>query len=150
MGAYNFQPRFATAVVLGEKTQTIRGYRRHMDHPGDLLHLFTGQRTPSCQVLGRHPATAIEPVVIRPDGILVRERWLTSGETDLLAMRDGFPQGFGEMLDFWRGRLPFEGFAVHWRWSRGGVPHEVYELAREVRNAVYELAREVLTARAGA
>lgn len=136
MGAYNFKPRFATAVVLGEKTHTIRAYRRHMDTPGGCLHLFTGMRTTQCQLLGRHPAAKQSSnVVIQPDGILVGERWLTYGETDALAVRDGFPRGFGEMLDFWRGRLPFTGFMAHWRWSRAGVPDRMYEMALDVRRA---------------
>jgi hypothetical protein len=135
MGAYNFKPRFATAVVLGEKTHTIRAYRRHMDVPGDCLHLFTGMRTMQCQRLGRHPAAAVDDVVIRPDGILIEGRWLTDGETDALAVRDGFPSGFGEMLEFWRGRLPFTGFMAHWRWARAGVPDRMYEMALDVRRA---------------
>lgn len=135
MGAYNFKRRFATAVVLGEKTHTIRAYRRHMDTPGDGLHLFTGMRTTQCQLLGRHPAAAVDDVLLRPDGILIEGRWLTDGEVEALAVQDGFPTGFGEMLDFWSGRLPFTGFIAHWRWSRTGVPDGLYEIALDVRRA---------------
>ena len=38
-------------------------------------------------------------------------------EKVLLAWRDGFrgPEPFREMMKFWRGRLPFKGKIIHWK-----------------------------------
>jgi hypothetical protein len=44
---------------------------------------------------------------------------LTPEEVELFAIRDGFA-GFAEMMAFWRGRLPFVGYIIHWRPSAAG------------------------------
>lgn len=52
MVAYNFHRRFEAPVVTLTKTGTIRdrGRRRHA-RPGELLQLYTGQRTRYCRLI---------------------------------------------------------------------------------------------------
>lgn len=61
MPSLNFKKQFAPMIKEGlkpenERTgrikrQTIRAYRKdgRNPHPGDVLHLFTGMRTKSCE-----------------------------------------------------------------------------------------------------
>jgi hypothetical protein len=39
---------------------------------------------------------------------------LDGDEVEQLAQRDGFASYHG-MMQFWEGRLPFEGHIIHWR-----------------------------------
>jgi hypothetical protein len=52
MGLYNFQARFAPAILSGSKRQTIRARRVREDKPGDTLYLYTGLRQPGAKKLG--------------------------------------------------------------------------------------------------
>jgi hypothetical protein len=138
VGLYNFQKRFVPFILSGEKTHTIRATRAHPDKPGNTLHLYTGlrQRGPIIQKLAsgevvrekmakllmRVPCVKVEEIEIR-DGafgdenhasVIIDGVTLDRGERETLARRDGFPN-FEEMIQFWRGRLPFRGQIIHWR-----------------------------------
>jgi hypothetical protein len=52
MPTLNFQTRFAELVKNGTKRQTIRKVGKRFVCPGDILYLYTGQRTKECQRLG--------------------------------------------------------------------------------------------------
>jgi hypothetical protein len=138
MGLYNFQPRFVSKILAGEKTHTIRSVRAHPDKPGNILHLYTGlrQRGPIIQKLAsgqvvlqkmarllmRAPCVKLEGIEIDACGhecncdpfVAIDGIELTASEREQLAVRDGFAD-FDEMLNFWAGRLPFRGHIIHWR-----------------------------------
>jgi uncharacterized protein YqfB (UPF0267 family) len=115
MGIYNFQPRFVPAILAGRKTHTIRAVRRHPDKPGNVLHLYTGLRHKGAKLLMRVKCVAVEPIEISEAGIRINGDGLSLHECELLAKRDGFDDGFSQMLEFWGGRLPFLGQIIHWR-----------------------------------
>jgi hypothetical protein len=125
MGLYNFQPRFVPKILSGEKTHTIRSIRRFPDQPGDLMHLYTGLRHKGARRLMCVPCVKVEEIEIK-DGIFFDEKHasvtidgvnLDRSECELLARRDGF-DSFEQMIQFWRGRLPFRGHIIHWRFER--------------------------------
>lgn len=124
MGLYNFQPRFVPFILSGEKTHTIRATRANPDKPGNTLHLYTGLRHKGAKLLMRTPCVKVEEIEIQ-DGIFFDENHasvtidgikLDRSEREALAVRDGFPN-FEEMIQFWRGRLPFKGQIIHWRFT---------------------------------
>jgi hypothetical protein len=60
--------------------------------------------------------TRVEEIVITPGGMIrVDGAWLEDDEREELARADGFPD-FQTMLEFWKGRLPFRGHIIHWRY----------------------------------
>lgn len=115
MGLYNFKARFAPRILDGSKTHTIRPMRAFADKPGNTLHLYTGLRTKSAQLLMRVECVKIEKIEIgelydvQIDGL-----YLAEDEREAFARRDGF-ENFDDMMNFWEGRLPFEGQIVHWK-----------------------------------
>lgn len=117
MGLYNFQKRFVPFILAGEKTHTIRAHRAHPDRPGNTVHLYSGLRTKKAKLLGRFKCVKIEEIRIAEDGhVHIDDNWLDTEERQALARRDGF-EHFEAMLDFWKGRLPFEGHIIHWKQS---------------------------------
>ena len=123
MGLYNFQARFVPFILDGRKTHTIRAVRAHPDKPGNTLHLYTGLRTKKAKLLMRVPCVNVEDILIDRFGlkanrgrvvIRIDDAELDRTEMNALARRDGFAN-LGEMMDFWRGRLPFRGQIIHWR-----------------------------------
>lgn len=123
MPAFNFMQRFVKKVESGEKTHTIRAMRKRRIRQGDMLHLYTGMRQKGCRLLMRVPCTRVEQIEINAktsamvsiDGVP-----LDLDEREALAKRDGF-SGWDEMLEFWEGRLPFEGQIIHWRFASEGI-----------------------------
>ena len=133
MGLYNFQKRFVPLVLDGRKTHTIRAIRKNPDKPGNTLHLFTGLRTKKAKLLMRVPCVKVETIRIQDfapgqdAGIWVDGIELSKDEREQLAVRDGFKPtpikggaqftAWFNMLEFWDGRLPFEGHIIHWRYD---------------------------------
>ena len=114
MGLYNFQPRFVSPILAGEKTHTIRAYRQHADKVGNTMHLYTGLRHPGAQLLMRVPCVKVETIAIAVNhAIWIDGMLLIGDECCQLARRDGF-DSFGDMMAFWDGRLPFQGAIFHW------------------------------------
>ena len=122
MGLYNFKARFAPRILDGSKTHTIRPLRVHEDRPGNILHLYTGLRTKSTQLLMRVPCVKVESIEIDACGhecmcdatITIEGVQLSPSECDQFAQRDGF-DSFEHMMEFWSGRVPFRGHIIHWR-----------------------------------
>ena len=124
MVAINFQPRFADDVAFGVKRQTIR--RKARCQPGDLLQLYTGQRTASCRKLADAMCTRVRPIRICFEEMFIDGERLLAGNAERgewadrdndFAKRDGF-SGFMEMVDWFQekyGALPFDGFLIEWR-----------------------------------
>ena len=141
MGLYNFKPQFVPFILDGTKTHTIRGERKHIDMPGRTMHLYTGLRHKGAQLLMRVRCVKVEFVRIETDyrvrigsridsenpddiggaGVPGGFIELDQAEKNALAWRDGFrppgdpEQAFNLMMEFWRGRLPFEGHIYHWK-----------------------------------
>lgn len=100
MPAYNFKNQFADKVEKGEKRQTIRFPRKRQTIPGDTLHLYTGMRTKSCRrLLPPTPCTAVKPVEIIPQGVILDGEPLWGDDLDKFAIADGF-NDFGELSSF--------------------------------------------------
>ena len=117
MGLYDFKPRFVPLILAGSKTHTIRTHRAHPDKPGNTLHLYTRLRTKKAQLLRRVQCVAIQEIVIAdlmPPVIFIDGEALNHSEEEAFANRDGF-LSFQEMMEFWKGRLPFKGQIIHWR-----------------------------------
>lgn len=119
MVALNFSPEFAGPVERREKKQTIRQTRRA--NVGDVLQLYTGQRTKSCRKL-----SAIDPVCVCVDYVAIRPDYLTVGDTrkhprdrDEFARLDGF-EDYQDMHRWFAERYGtdhFVGYLHRWDWE---------------------------------
>ena len=90
MPAYNFQKQFASDVERGFKRCTIRPRRKRPTVPGDILFLFTGQRTKQCRRLLTTACVAVEPITVTSASIRLDGRSLTTSAAHCLARADGF------------------------------------------------------------
>ena len=120
MPAYNFHKRFAADVEAGRKRQTIRRKRKRPTKPGDVLYLYTGQRTKQCRKLGEAVCESVVPILIMGLYNITlypedneRRRALGGPEIDRLALDDGFASASGLERFFWK-ELPFKGEIVRW------------------------------------
>lgn len=136
-----FKRRFAPFILDGSKTHTIRGIRKHPPRPGEICHCYVNPRQKEMALLGRWPCVKVEDIRIEAGHDLLAREWLGAiwingnrlehDEMNLLAWRDGFRYDgtvmeicdppvsrecgcFNLMMEFWRGRLPFEGHLIHW------------------------------------
>lgn len=120
MGIYNFRKQFTAKILSGEKQHTIRRIRAVPDKPGSTLHLYTGLRRKGAELLMRVPCARVETIEIDVCGhdpfVAIGGVELDAPERESLARADGFPD-FATMLEFWTGRLPFEGHIIHWRFA---------------------------------
>lgn len=124
-----FQPRFAPYIVDGSKQHTIRAHRKRGVRIGETCHCYVGLRQPNAKLLGRWPCVKLDRIQIYGGwevlsgkffgDVYVNDSLLDEPERQCLAYSDGFRgiDSFGEMMEFWRGRLPFEGLVIHWRWA---------------------------------
>ncbi len=110
MVALNFQTRFAVAVRAGIKTQTIRKARKRRIKKGDLLQLYTGQRTSNCKKLGDAVCTSVETITLFKERPGLQEIALADGFADASDMLDWFQHMHG---------LPFTGHLITWRLREG-------------------------------
>jgi hypothetical protein len=128
-----FKRRFAPFVEEGSKTHTIRGLRKRPPRVGDMCHCYVDPRQKTMRLLGRWPCVSVERIEIEGGWETVSGEFFGSVQIDgsrldwdemnALAWRDGFrsqgqERAFAEMADFWRGRLPFQGWVIHWKWSK--------------------------------
>lgn len=116
MVAFNFQAQFAPLVESGVKRQTIRQTARAK--PGDLLQLYTGQRTKACRKLvDPDPVcTLVDYVSIRPEYLTLGNAKKHAGDADAFAARDGF-EGYDDMVEWFRetyGSPFFVGYVHVW------------------------------------
>jgi hypothetical protein len=120
MPAINFQRRFAEMIRSGTKHHTIRRKRKYPIKPGDVLKLYTGMRTKSCELIMEAPCTRVVPVMILPACELVRldGKVLSQMETVMFASRDGFPdvyQFFEFFKQYHTDILMFDLEVIYWR-----------------------------------
>jgi len=124
MGLYNFRQRFAPFILSGRKRHTIRARRKNPDVVGNIAHCYTGLRTKHTTLLGRWPVVRVEDIEIEGDEISGAHRVFVAGvefdesEREKLARLDGF-RDFADFAGFWKGRLPFTGQIVHWKFTKG-------------------------------
>lgn len=116
MVAFNFMPQFAPLVSSGVKRQTIRQTARAK--PGDLLQLYTGQRTKACRkLLDPDPVCVlVDYIGIKPEYLTFGNAALHPGSADDFAIRDGF-EGFPDMVEWFRetyGSPYFQGYVHVW------------------------------------
>jgi hypothetical protein len=116
-----FKRRFAPFVEDGSKTHTIRAIRKVAPKVGEMCHCYVDPRQKTMRLLGRWPCVKVEDIQITPHHqVYIDGQFLEKDECDALAWRDGFrsrgPDGaFAEMMEFWKGRLPFRGCVIHWK-----------------------------------
>lgn len=148
MALYNFQKRFVPMILSGEKRHTIRAKRARATRPGEMLHLYTGLRQKGAQLLMRTVCTMVDVITIGIDGVVwiesldlfhyIHRYKLETDERERLAVADGF-SNFAEMMDFWKGRLPFRGEIIHWKFPP--TSHTTVQEKRKCANAKGQLAR---------
>lgn len=117
MPLLGFQARFAADVEWGDKTQTIRAYRKDGRDPqeGDVLYLYTGLRTKKCRKLGEAECIESTPVHIEDELLEVGSRTRGSSYAEDFAVADGFDH-WDEMLEWFKKvhGLPFDGLLIRW------------------------------------
>jgi len=117
MPAINFKEQFAELVKSDKKRQTIRRVRKRPIVKGDVLYLYTGQRTKNSRSLGVAVCEEVIPITILSDGIKIDG----SGRMGYLNYLNDFAQadGFEDWKDMiaWfdkQYKLPFEGVLIQW------------------------------------
>jgi hypothetical protein len=100
------------------KRQTIRPVRRRSVRKGDMLKLYTGWRTPKCELLGEVQCKGTVFVTIYEDGFeFDGVDFLHSGfaETLEFANADGF-ESWPDLVLFFKNQygLPFQGVMYKW------------------------------------
>jgi hypothetical protein len=122
MVAFDFDPRFETAIREGWKTQTIRKARERNARPGDLLQLYIGQRTPDCRrICPDVRCTDVLTIEITFGDDFGIDRIVTDGvpvkSLDDFAVRDGFTDS-DDMAAFFKEKYGplevFHGYVIEW------------------------------------
>lgn len=92
MPLYGFQKQFAPMILNGSKPHTIRRKRKRPTKVGDVLYLYTGLRTKSCQFLLEDTCKKVVPVAIFPEigQVRLNGRLLQLHELLHFAVQDGF------------------------------------------------------------
>lgn len=116
MPQLNFKKRFAEAVKVGEKFQTVRPVRpKDPIKPGDNLILSTGMRTAFYKLLRETVCTHTAEVVIREHSMEIDRAPLSVEDAEDIAHADGF-RDFAQFAAFFREMygLPFAGVLIQW------------------------------------
>jgi len=127
-----FADQFAPLVEGGTKTHTIRACRISIPRVGEICHCFERPRQKTMRLLGRWPCVKVQDIFINsrvfcPEATYIDIRIdgvpLSFDEKNLLAFRDGFRTdggrfSLGEMMRYYKGRLPFSGKLIHWDFAR--------------------------------
>lgn len=115
MVAINFAGQFATDVEKKIKRQTIRAKARCV--PGDALQLYTGQRTARCRKLRNAICSAVIPVSIYEEYVVVHGNKIDDkNELEKFAQADGF-KTFRDLVGWFSVTdqgLPFYGLMIKW------------------------------------
>jgi hypothetical protein len=108
MPAYNFMKIWVPKILNGSKAQTIRRRRKYPTKVGDMLQLYTGQRTKQCRLIGKVPCIGIVPIDIYPFAFQILQFYEGLGWSFLtwtacvkLAKKDGFKDAI-EFFRFFR------------------------------------------------
>lgn len=117
MVAINFSPQFAEDVAAGRKTQTIRQTARVK--AGQVIQLYTGQRTRACKKLGDAECIDCTYVGLTARGITLGDVSKFPRNMDEFARADGF-ENYAAMWAWFSGRYKttsFTGVVIRWRLS---------------------------------
>jgi hypothetical protein len=120
MPILNFKLRFVSPIREKRKAHTIRAKRKIRVKVGDKLYLYCGLRRKGAFRILPEPTicSRVQEIKIRDIGsrkfVFVDGETLMPDECEQLACADGF-ENFKEMMEFWKGRLPFEGDIIHWK-----------------------------------
>ena len=118
MSSYNFQKQFAPAIEDGSKRCTIRARRKNGYLPvvGEHIKLYTSQRTKQCRLLREVTVTAVTPIVVDEDSIVLDGHLQSPIKAVLLAQKDGF-KSWSDYIAFFKKRrgLPFNGYLIEWK-----------------------------------
>jgi hypothetical protein len=71
MPAYSFKKQFVQFVIDGNKTHTIRRFRKKAVMPGNTLHLYYGMRTKYCKKLRQEKCYLSESIAIGNTGNVI-------------------------------------------------------------------------------
>lgn len=115
MVALNFSPEFVELILSGEKCQTIRKTKRASK--GDILQLYTGQRTEECRKLREAVCLYVDYVHIAPDGLTVGDTEMHPGNSEAFAKRDGFAD-YAALLAWFKAKYGtdhFVGYVHRWK-----------------------------------
>lgn len=122
MPLLGFQKRFAPLVESGEKTQTIRAYRKDGRDPkvGDRLYLYTGPYGPERRKIGEVECIGSHRIKFTRKTMEI-QNWVTTAHE--IAIDDGF-SGVPEMLDYFEKThgLPFKGLLIRWKLDKDPAP----------------------------
>ena len=120
MPLLNFKKQFVPKIESGEKTHTIRAYRKdgRNPHVGDTLYLYTGLRTKSARKLGEYKCVEVTPIYIDWWRVVLGTSELDCVEIEALATADGF-ETQNEMFSFFNKThdLPFYGLFIAWEFE---------------------------------
>lgn len=115
MVAINFKKQFAPDVESGIKKQTIRAKARCK--PGDVLQLYTGQRTKQCRKLKEVECKNVVRIIIAENAVILAKKLIIDSEKGLKAIAndDGF-KSWDDMKNFFSEThgLPFLGHLIKW------------------------------------
>lgn len=114
MVAINFSAQFASDVECGKKRQTIRRTKRCA--AGDLLRLYTGQRTKACRLLREAVCRDVTYVGLTERGVTLGDRDRFPHDIDELAQQDGF-RDYAAMWAWFSERYrtnSFTGYVIRW------------------------------------
>jgi len=128
MVAYNFQKQFVDDIRAGVKSQTIRRKRKRQASPGDMLQIYTGMRTRSCQkIIDDQECLCVDDILIQVEhcgaqqsfvdyalSVTVNGIKLSVSEKYELAMLDGFDTSADFDAYFRKQGLPFYGDIIKW------------------------------------
>ena len=117
MVALNFQPQFADDVAAGRKTQTIR--RSARAQAGQVLQLYTGQRTKACRKLADAVCIDCGYVGLTERGISLWDASRYPRNKDDFARADGF-ENYATMWKWFSERYKtnsFTGYIIRWKWQ---------------------------------
>lgn len=94
MVAFNFKPDFVPAIEAGIKKQTIRKTARCKR--GDVMQLFTEQRTKKCRKIGEAVCKAVFEVTIMKEQLYIQN----SNKTKEVMAAPEFLESFARMTGF--------------------------------------------------
>ena len=123
MPALNFRSEYVPMIKSGKKKMTIRRVRKKGNpKAGDRLMLYTGMRSPSCELIKTVECSAVVPITLFWDGMVVKDgRKLLPLETQAVAISDGF-ESSEDFINFFKETYGpyqdcqdgFEGNIIEW------------------------------------
>lgn len=119
MPVLNFKAQFANAVENGSKRQSIRPVRKNAINVGDMIYLYTGQRTKACRFLGTAKCTETFSIAIKQERgklpiVIIANSIESVAE---IAKKDGF-NSVEDFLAFFKNQYGNEFFGLVIRWSK--------------------------------